>query len=91
MNRLILKWMAVAGVLRRRPPVTPRSRAPKVSRPQPMSTLPLKPEATLPACRLQRGALHGEVQFNTERVISVDGVTHPGLRHADSPAKIDVV
>ena len=36
-------------------------------------------------------ALHEEVQFNTEKVTSVDWVTHPSLRHADSPAKIDVV
>ena len=36
-------------------------------------------------------ALHEEVQFNTERVTSVDWVTHPTLRHADTPARIDVV
>jgi CO/xanthine dehydrogenase Mo-binding subunit len=36
-------------------------------------------------------ALHEEVQFNTEKVTSVDWVTHPSLRHADAPAKIDVV
>jgi nicotinate dehydrogenase subunit B len=36
-------------------------------------------------------ALHEEVQFNTEKVTSVDWVSHPSLRHADCPAKIDVV
>jgi nicotinate dehydrogenase subunit B len=36
-------------------------------------------------------ALHEEVQFNTEKVTSVDWVTHPTLRHADTPARIDVV
>lgn len=36
-------------------------------------------------------ALHEEVQFDTEKVTSVDWVTHPSLRHADAPAKIDVV
>jgi nicotinate dehydrogenase subunit B len=36
-------------------------------------------------------ALHEEVQFNTEKVTSVDWVSHPSLRHADTPAKIDVV
>ena len=36
-------------------------------------------------------ALHEEVRFDTEKVLSVDWVTHPSLRHADAPAKIDVV
>jgi nicotinate dehydrogenase subunit B len=36
-------------------------------------------------------ALHEEVQFNTEKVTSVDWVSHPSLRHADCPARIDVV
>ena len=36
-------------------------------------------------------ALHEEVRFDTEKVTSVDWVTHPSLRHADAPAKIDVV
>ncbi|MGA2711881.1 MAG: molybdopterin cofactor-binding domain-containing protein [Bryobacteraceae bacterium] len=36
-------------------------------------------------------ALHEEVQFNTEKVTSVDWVSHPTLRHADTPARIDVV
>ena len=36
-------------------------------------------------------ALYEEVQFNTEKVTSVDWVTHPSLRHADAPARIDVV
>jgi nicotinate dehydrogenase subunit B len=36
-------------------------------------------------------ALYEEVQFNTEKVTSVDWVSHPSLRHADGPARIDVV
>jgi len=36
-------------------------------------------------------ALHEEVQFDTEKVTSVDWVTHPTLRHADAPAQMDVV
>jgi nicotinate dehydrogenase subunit B len=36
-------------------------------------------------------ALHEEVQFNTEKVTSVDWISHPSLRHADTPARIDVV
>ena len=36
-------------------------------------------------------ALYEEVQFNTEKVTSVDWVSHPTLRHADIPARIDVV
>jgi len=32
-----------------------------------------------------------EVRFDTEKMLSVDWVTHPSLRHADAPAKIDVV
>jgi CO/xanthine dehydrogenase Mo-binding subunit len=36
-------------------------------------------------------ALYEEVQFDTEKVTSVDWVSHPSLRHADSPARIDVV
>ncbi len=36
-------------------------------------------------------ALHEEVRFDTEKMLSVDWVTHPSLRHADAPAKIDVV
>ena len=45
-------------------------------------------------CNLLYGlsrALHEEVQFDTEKVRSVDWISHPILRHADSPAKIDVV
>ncbi|MDQ1474407.1 MAG: nicotinate dehydrogenase subunit [Bryobacterales bacterium] len=44
------------------------------------------------------GTLHGlsralfeEVRFNTEKVTSVDWVTHPTLRHADTPEQIDIV
>ncbi len=44
------------------------------------------------------GMLHGlsralweEVQFDTEKVTSVDWATHPSLRHADTPEQIEVV
>jgi CO/xanthine dehydrogenase Mo-binding subunit len=36
-------------------------------------------------------ALHEEVQFDTEKVTSVDWVSHPTLTHADTPASIEVV
>ncbi|MGE3513009.1 MAG: xanthine dehydrogenase family protein molybdopterin-binding subunit, partial [Vicinamibacterales bacterium] len=36
-------------------------------------------------------ALHEEVQFDREKVTSVDWVTHPTLTHADTPDRIDVV
>ena len=36
-------------------------------------------------------ALHEEVQFDTEKVTSANWVSHPSLRHADTPAAIDVV
>ena len=36
-------------------------------------------------------ALHEEVQFDTEKVTSVDWITHPTLTHADTPETIDVV
>jgi nicotinate dehydrogenase subunit B len=36
-------------------------------------------------------ALYEEVQFDTEKVTSVDWRTHPSLRHTDTPEKIDVV
>ena len=36
-------------------------------------------------------ALHEEVQFDTEKVTSVDWNSHPTLTHADAPEKIDVV
>jgi CO/xanthine dehydrogenase Mo-binding subunit len=36
-------------------------------------------------------ALHEEVQFDTEKVTSVDWFTHPTLTHSDSPSQIDVV
>ena len=36
-------------------------------------------------------AIHEEVQFDTEKVTSVDWVSHPTLRHSDVPASIDVV
>jgi len=35
--------------------------------------------------------LHEEVQFDTEKVTSVDWLTHPTLTHADAPARIDIV
>jgi CO/xanthine dehydrogenase Mo-binding subunit len=36
-------------------------------------------------------ALHEEVQFDTEKVTSVDWTSSPTLTHADAPEKIDVV
>jgi CO/xanthine dehydrogenase Mo-binding subunit len=36
-------------------------------------------------------ALHEEVTFDTEKVTSVDWVSHPTLTHNDAPAQIDVV
>jgi nicotinate dehydrogenase subunit B len=36
-------------------------------------------------------ALYEEVQFDTEKVTSVDWRTHPSLTHADAPEKIDIV
>ncbi len=36
-------------------------------------------------------ALWEEVQFDTEKVTSVDWLTHPSLRHSDTPASIEVV
>ena len=36
-------------------------------------------------------ALHEEVQFDTERVTSVDWVSYPSLRHEDTPERVDVV
>jgi CO/xanthine dehydrogenase Mo-binding subunit len=36
-------------------------------------------------------ALHEEVQFDTEKVTSLDWISHPSLTHLDTPAKIDVV
>jgi nicotinate dehydrogenase subunit B len=36
-------------------------------------------------------ALHEEVRFNTEKVTSVDWFSHPTLRHADVPERIDIV
>ena len=36
-------------------------------------------------------ALHEEVQFDTEKTTGVDWISHPTLRHADTPEKIDVV
>jgi len=35
--------------------------------------------------------LHEEVRFDTEKVTSVDWISHPSLKHADTPARIDVV
>jgi nicotinate dehydrogenase subunit B len=44
------------------------------------------------------GMLHGlsralweEVQFDAEKVTSVDWISHPSLRHSDTPATIDIV
>ncbi len=36
-------------------------------------------------------ALHEEVRFNTEKVTSVDWVSHPTLRHADVPESMEIV
>ena len=36
-------------------------------------------------------ALHEEVTFDTEKVTSVDWISHPTLTHADTPARIDIV
>jgi CO/xanthine dehydrogenase Mo-binding subunit len=36
-------------------------------------------------------ALHEEVQFDTEKATGTDWISHPSLRHADTPEKIDVV
>jgi len=36
-------------------------------------------------------AIHEEVQFDTEKVTSVDWVSHPTLRHSDVPVSIDIV
>jgi nicotinate dehydrogenase subunit B len=36
-------------------------------------------------------ALHEEVQFDTEKVTSVDWITHPSFRHTDTPERLDVV
>ena len=36
-------------------------------------------------------ALHEEVQFDAEKVTSVDWISHPTLTHADAPEQIDVV
>jgi CO/xanthine dehydrogenase Mo-binding subunit len=36
-------------------------------------------------------AIHEEVQFDREKVTSLDWVSHPTLRHSDTPAAIEVV
>jgi nicotinate dehydrogenase subunit B len=36
-------------------------------------------------------ALHEEVRFDTEKVTSVDWITHPTLTHSDAPERIDIV
>ena len=36
-------------------------------------------------------AIHEEVQFDTEKVTSVDWVSHPTLRHSDVPITMDIV
>ena len=36
-------------------------------------------------------AIKEEVQFDTEKVTSVDWKTHPSLTHLDAPEKIDIV
>jgi CO/xanthine dehydrogenase Mo-binding subunit len=36
-------------------------------------------------------ALHEEVKFDTEKVTSVDWISHPSLTHVDTPDTIDIV
>ncbi len=36
-------------------------------------------------------AIHEEVQFDTEKITSVDWISHPTLRHSDVPERIDIV
>ena len=36
-------------------------------------------------------AIHEEVRFDREKITSVDWLSHPSLRHADVPERIDVV
>ena len=36
-------------------------------------------------------ALHEEVEFDAERTLGTDWVSHPSLRHRDAPERIDVV
>ncbi len=36
-------------------------------------------------------AIHEEVQFDTEKVTSMDWISHPTLRHSDVPERIDIV
>jgi CO/xanthine dehydrogenase Mo-binding subunit len=36
-------------------------------------------------------AIHEEVQFDTEKITSVDWFSHPTLRHADVPERLDVI
>jgi nicotinate dehydrogenase subunit B len=36
-------------------------------------------------------ALYEEVQFDNEKVLSVDWASHPSLRHSDTPEAIDIV
>lgn len=36
-------------------------------------------------------AIHEEVQFDTEKMRSTDWISHPTLRHADVPERLDVV
>jgi len=36
-------------------------------------------------------ALYEEVQFDTEKVTSVDWVSHPSMRHSDTPESVEVV
>jgi nicotinate dehydrogenase subunit B len=36
-------------------------------------------------------AVHEEVRFDTEKITSTDWMSHPSLRHADVPERIDIV
>jgi CO/xanthine dehydrogenase Mo-binding subunit len=60
------------------------------------SGLVVNPESLRRAveCAMLHGlsrAIHEEVQFDTEKIKSVDWGSHPSLRHADAPERIDVV
>lgn len=54
---------------------------------------PLSLRRTL-ECAMLHGlsrAIHEEVRFDGEKITSVDWVSHPTLRHADVPQRIDIV
>ena len=51
----------------------------------------LKRRSRAACCTALSRALYEEVQFDTQKVTSVDWRTHPTLTHQDAPARIDVV